>query len=143
MDASETMRIRADLMKQKLYLKFVKPTLLRLELERNNYHELASVIKGQIVLAYSSEEPSKLKNALQTIIDPKRMFLLSGRIDGQVWTPKNCLEIIRTIPSRQVMMNEVVGLLEGPMGQLASLLGSPFSSLVHAMQARASQMAEK
>lgn len=141
MGAAETTALRAKLNEEGVRTKFAKPALLRLALHDKGFPGLAALSKGQLLLVHHpTMEPSELKKAFQTVQTNKRMILISGIVEGTVWSPAQIVRLVEQIPSRAAMMGELVHLVASPMRQFVGCLEHPLNQMVRSLEGRIDQI---
>jgi len=65
----------------------------------------------------------------------------AGLLNNQVITAGD-VEALASMPSREVLLAKVLGLMVSPMARTVSVLSGPSRSLAYVLQARADQLAE-
>ena len=138
--AAETTELRATMIANGVAVKFAKPSLAELALKEAGHQDLAALAKGQLLLMHSDREPSAIRTAFAKLQGNRKMILLSGLIEGRVWTPSECAQLIERTPSRATMMGTLVGLLEAPLQQFVGTLEYHLVALAQVLEARRAQM---
>ncbi len=137
---SELNRLRLNLAESSIDLSYVKSTILQLFCKRFGNEGLQEICKGPILLAYGTSEPAKFKSAFSLIEGSSRLILLSGRIDGHVFTPKECRIMISDLPSKRELIAELISLFQSPMLRLTRILKSPIFDLKKVLDIRHRQL---
>jgi large subunit ribosomal protein L10 len=123
-------RLRRELQKNGGEFKVAKNTLIRLALEDTQYSGVAEYLVGQTGLGFGYDDPSLpakvLHDFFKRIEKPKvRIFYLEGR-----QYPGTQLSTIAALPSKEQLLAQVVGNIQGPLINLVSTLDLMLSGLV-------------
>ena len=97
-------------------------------LKGTKYHNMASLFTGPSVLAFS--ESPVLSDLLAMTKSEKKLLLLGGLLENQLFSPKGLEEYTR-LPSLEVMHQELVGILSHPQTMLSCLLQGSAGRLSH------------
>jgi len=131
----EMTRLRRELMKSKAEFKIAKNTLIRRALEGTIYQSVSNQLTGQTGLGFGYDDPAVparvLHDFFKKIEKPKvKVFYLDGReFSGQE------LGQIANLPSREVLLAQVIGSIQSPLASLAGTLNEMLASLVRTIEA--------
>jgi large subunit ribosomal protein L10 len=130
---SEITELRKRLREQGAEYHVVKNTLFRRAL--NNGEGLNPYLEGPTAVAFALEDPvGPAKVLLDFIREKRKVALKAGYIDGRVFTPEQMTEISK-LPSKQVLLGQVVGTMQGPISGLVFTLQGVLSNFVYTLQA--------
>jgi large subunit ribosomal protein L10 len=114
----------------------VKNRLARLAVKGSALDPLGTHLTGPTGLAFSRQDPVAMAKALQAFIKANPALALKvGFVEGKVLQPQE-LRALADLPSREVLRSQIVGAIQGPLGQLVSLLTAPHRELVRVLEAR-------
>ena len=131
----EMTRLRRELLKNKAEFKIAKNTLIRRALEGTIYESVSDQLTGHPGLGLGYDDPAVparvLHDFFKKIDKPKvKVFYLDGReFSG------TDLGQIANLPSREVLLAQVIGTIQGPLASLAGTLNEMLSHLVRTIEA--------
>jgi large subunit ribosomal protein L10 len=118
----EDTKLRKQLREAGVVYKVYKNTLLKRAFEGTEYEALAKHLEGPTAVAFALEDaaaPARIINdAIKT--SPKLEFK-AGVVDGTYYDAKG-IEVIATIPSREVLISKLLGSLQSPITNFARVL---------------------
>ena len=110
--------------------KVVKNRLARLAVQGSPLGELASYFKGPMGLALSRQNPVTLAKTLHGFARTTPLFQIKlGYAEGQLLQAAD-LKALADLPSRQVLLGQVVGGLQAPIAALVGTLEGMLRNLV-------------
>ncbi|HEV8311071.1 MAG TPA: 50S ribosomal protein L10 [Methylomirabilota bacterium] len=114
----------------------VKNRLARIALEGSPLAGLRAHLTGPTGLVIVRRDPVAVAKALSafTRTNPA-LTVKAGVIDGQILEPRE-LRAVADLPSREALRSQLIGAVQGPMGQLVGLLTAPHRELVHVLAER-------
>ena len=129
MDVATVTAMRADLRKRGVQYTVVKNTLLRLACRKNGLESLEPFLQGPTALAYSTESEVEAARALVDFAkEHDRPKVKAGVIGEKFYSMEEVLALA-ALPSREVLLSQVLGTLIAPMtellGSVNALLASP------------------
>jgi large subunit ribosomal protein L10 len=102
-----------------------KNTLLRLAIKDTSFAPLDSQLGGSVGLILSYADPVELAKTVSSLKDLGEKFKVRGGVlDGKPLTPEEINELA-SLPPREVIMAQLLGLLQAPATQLVRLLNEP------------------
>jgi large subunit ribosomal protein L10 len=102
-----------------------KNTLLRLAIKDTNFAALDSQLGGSVGLILSYADPVELAKTVSSLKDLGEKFKVRGGVlDGKPLSPEEINELA-SLPPREVIMSQLLGLLQAPATQLVRLLNEP------------------
>ena len=122
-------------------LRVVKNTLARLAAEQAGKPTLAQIIEGPTALAFGYGDIMAVARAFSEYVPtaPPAFSVRAIYLDGQVLPGRELGELVR-LPSKEVLLAQVVGQLQSPLATLAGLLEAPLTELARLLEAAASQL---
>jgi large subunit ribosomal protein L10 len=130
LDAISEHSFRRDLRKKSIRLRVLKNSLARRVFSDMGMAGLSKYLEGQSAVVWGGEGPSELAKEISTRFKAlKKPEIKGGAVDGIVVGPEQ-VEDITKLPSREVLIGQVLALLLGPARQTLSLLTSSASTLV-------------
>jgi large subunit ribosomal protein L10 len=137
LDAIAEHNFRRDLRKKSIRLRVLKNSLARRVFSDLGMEGLSKYLEGQSAVVWGGEGPSELAKEITTRFKAlKKPEIKGGAVDGVVVGPEQ-VEDITKLPSREVLIGQVLSLLLGPARQTLSLLTSSSSTLVGQLEALA------
>ena len=122
--------------------KVVKNRLARLAVKDSPLGPLGPHLTGPTGLVLGARDPVGVAKALQAFVRTNPTFTIKvGLVDGKVLEPPE-LKALADLPAKETLRAQLIGALQGPMSQLASLLTAPQRELVQVLEARSKGAAE-
>lgn len=130
----ETLRVK--LRSEDAKLQVSKVRLMKRAMENEKYaQEYSSYLKDQIALVFSKNEPSSVAKVLCDFAKENALFsVLAGCFDAKV-LDKDAVKTIASLPSRQVLLAQLLGTLQAPITGLVCTLNQIPTKLVYALNA--------
>lgn len=100
-----------------------KNTMLRIALKEGGLDDLCSVLEGTTAIAVCDHDqtaPARILGKFAEAHDDK-FTLKAGYVDGVIYDAKG-VEALSKIPSKETLLAQLVGSLQGPMQKLAATL---------------------
>jgi large subunit ribosomal protein L10 len=137
LDAIAEHSFRRDLRKKSIRLRVLKNSLARRVFSDMGMEGLSTYLEGQSAVIWGGEGPSELAKEITARFKTlKKPLIKGGAVDGVVIGPQQ-VEDITKMPSREVLIGQVLSLLLGPAQQTLSLLTSSASTVVGQLEALA------
>jgi large subunit ribosomal protein L10 len=137
LDAVAEHGFRRDLRKKSIRLRVLKNSLARRVFADMGMEGLSKYLEGQSAVIWGGEGPSELAKEITTRFKAlKKPEIKGGAVDGVVVGPQQ-VEDITKMPSREVLIGQVLSLVLGPAQQVLSLLNSSASTVVGQLEALA------
>jgi large subunit ribosomal protein L10 len=117
-----------------------KNTLARIAATNAGIEGLDPVLEGPtaIVLAYDDiVGPSK---AISDFARTSRILSVKGGVMNQKFIAAADIEAVASLPSREVLLAKLLGMLQSPMARTVGVLSGPSRSLAYVLQARVNQL---
>ena len=124
LDAIAEHNFRRDLRKKSIRLRVLKNSLARRVFSDMGMDGLSKYLEGHSAVVWGGEGPSELAKEISTQFKTlKKPQIKGGAVDGVVVGPDQ-VEDITKLPSREVLIGQVLALVLGPAQQTLSLLTS-------------------
>jgi large subunit ribosomal protein L10 len=135
LDANAEHQLRRDLRKKSIRLRVLKNSLARRVFTDLGMDGLSKYLEGPSAIAWGGEGIAELAKELSTQVKYlKKPAIKGGAVDGVIVGP-NQVEDITKLPSREVLIGQVLSLLFGPAREALALVSSPASTLVGQLEA--------
>jgi len=119
-----------------------KNTLTRIAAEQVGIDGLTPLLDGPLALMLAFDDVVGPAKAITDFARTSRILTVrAGLLNNQVITAGD-VEALASMPSRDVLLAKVLGLMVSPMARTVSVLSGPSRSLAYVLQARADQLAE-
>lgn len=138
----EMNELRGKMRAAKVELQIAKNTLLRIASERNNMTELdKNIFNGQTAVAFGYDDEAAAAKAVSDYIRTSKVAVLkSGILGGRTLTADQVEGLGKISGGKTQSKAQVVGVLQGPLSSMYSLLTAPMRDLCYVLQARADQL---
>jgi large subunit ribosomal protein L10 len=121
--------------------KVVKNTLAQLAAKRAGMDELAGSFKGPVGIAFGYGEISEPARVLVDYIRTSKTILsIKGGFLGDRLLTSGNVGTLATLPTREVLISQVMAGIQGPIVALASVLAAPIRGFMGVLQARIKQL---
>jgi large subunit ribosomal protein L10 len=135
MSVAETTEVRRKLRAVRGELKVAKNTLIRRAIKDTGYSSLEDKLGGPVGLIISNEDPVELAKAVIGFKDLGDKFKLRGGVfDGKPITIEE-VQALATLPPREVILGQLLGVMQAPATHLVRLLNEPGSMLARLVDA--------
>lgn len=100
-----------------------KNTMLRIALKEAGLEDLCSVLEGTTAIAVCDHDQTAAARILGKFAEAHddKFTLKAGYVDGVIYDAKG-VEALSKIPSKETLLAQLVGSLQGPMQKLAATL---------------------
>ncbi len=117
----EDTKLRKELREAGVKYFVEKNTMLRFAFKETGFDALCDVLEGTTALAVSDTDQTAPARILGKFAEDHENYfnLKAGYIDGEVYDEKG-VQALSKIPSREVLLAQLVGSLQGPMQKLAA-----------------------
>ena len=141
LSTAEINELRHRLRESGIEYKVVKNTLAQFAAKRAGMDELAGSFEGPVAMAFGYGEISEPARVLADYIRTSKSILSikGGFLGDRVLTSRD-VETLDTLPSREVLISQVIGGIYSPIVALASVLAAPIRGITGVLQARIQQL---
>ena len=142
LDAVAEHGLRRDLRKKSIHLRVLKNSLARRVFADLGMDGLSRFLEGPSAMAWGGEGITELAKEISSQVKAlKKPAIKGGVVEGVVVGPEQVDDITK-LPSREVLIGQVIALLLGPAREALSLLSSGGSTLVGQLEALAKRQQE-
>lgn len=115
--------------------KVFKNTLVKRAIAGTSHESLIDLLSGPTGIAFVEGDVSAVAKALKTFADANPALVVKGGVlDGAALDP-SALKALASLPSREVMLAQLAGLIQAPMSSLAGLMKAVPQSLAYGLRA--------
>lgn len=133
--AGESDELRRRLRAVQGQFRVAKNTLVRLALRDTKFATLEASLCGSVGLVLSYADPVELAKTISSLRDLGDRFKVRGGVlEGKPLTAAE-IAALATLPPREVLLAQLLGLLQAPATRLARLLNEPGSALARLLDA--------
>jgi large subunit ribosomal protein L10 len=112
-----------------------KNTLAKRASTSGRYEKLSPMLRGPLALIVGFRDPVTIaKLAVKLAEDFPKLEIKGAVLDGEVLPPAQ-VKALATLPSREVLMAQLLGLLQAPASQLLRTLNEPAARLARLVDA--------
>lgn len=137
----EVTELRKKLREAGVEYKVIKNTLTSLAAKDAKIEGLDQFLSGPTAIAFSYGDlvtPAKILSGFAK--DHKNLSLKGGVLEGKV-IGADLVKALAELPSREVLLGQVAGMLQSPMRGLVNVLSGPLRGFVYAVEAIRKQKA--
>jgi large subunit ribosomal protein L10 len=137
----ETTALRSQLRGAGVEMRVVKNTLFKRAADALGKESMVALAEGPTALIIGFDDPiTPIKTVVEYQRTARNTFAArSAYLDGQVFAGSQLTDLA-TLPSKEVMIAELVGLLQSPVATLVGLLEGTLQEFVGLIDARAEQL---
>ncbi len=134
-DEFSTLRLR--LSEAGAEIRVVKNTFLRRALSEAGLPDLSDDLKGQTAIVVGEQDVAAAAKVVKTFSkESKKLTVKVGVIDSVAVNAEQ-IAAIADLPSREILLSQLLGTLQSPASTLARLLNEPAASLARVLKAKA------
>ena len=126
--------LRAQLRKEGVELQVMKNTLGKIATEQFGVEDVAQYLTGPTIWAFSMKDPAIGPKILKAFARTNPRMVLKGGILEKKGFGQAMAEDLADLPSREVLLAQVAGMLQAPMAGLARVMQGPISKLGYALE---------
>ena len=133
---SQIQELRGKLRTGDVEYRVVKNTLARRAAEAAGVPALEKELEGPVAIAFGYDDlslPSKLINEFVRSTRLK-VDVKGGLVEGRVFSPDQVKQLA-DLPSREVLLAQLLGTLQSPVGQLVAIMQTPHQQLLGVLNA--------
>ncbi len=135
MTVEETTDVRRKLRAARGEFKVAKNTLIRRAIKDTSFAELDSQLGGTVALIFGTDDPVELAKTVASFKSLGEKFKVRGGVlDGKPITAEE-IEALATLPPREVVLGQLLGLINAPATRLVRLLNEPAAGLARLVDA--------
>ena len=135
--------VRNRLREIEVEVKVAKITLASLAAERAGKPQLADVLRGPTAIAFGFRDEAEPARVLTEFLRTSRLPMsITGALLGNQALTAEQVGTLATLPSKEVLLGQLLGSMQRPIAGLATALNAILASLAWALQARIRQLEE-
>ena len=128
--------LRKQLRTVRAEYKVVKNRLARLAGDEHGFEALRPHLKGPTALVIAKDDPVAVAKTLTTFARTNQALAIKvGVVDGQLVTPDG-IKALSDLPSKEALRAQIVGLIQGPLTQLVTILTAKQRELAYILDQR-------
>src|SRR6266704_7159940 len=138
---SQIQELRGKLRTGDVEFRVVKNTIARRAAEAAGVPALQKELEGPVAIAFGYDDlamPSKLINEFVRSTRLK-VDVKGGLVEGRVFSPGQVRQLA-DLPSREVLLAQLLGTLQSPVGQLLAIMQTPLQQLLGVLEAYKSKL---
>ena len=122
-----------------VYLRVVRNTLARRALEDTNLVCMREGLVGQLVLAFSKDEPGAAAKVVRDFVKKNdKLVVKLVALEGKLLQPSD-IDALASLPSKEQAISMLMGMMTAPVVMLVRTLTEPHTKLVRTVKAVADQ----
>lgn len=137
LNVNEMMRLRRQLRREGVVFRVVKNTLTKLALQQAGLPAPDDLLEGPTAIAFLAQDVSGPAKTLLDFAKESGILTIKGGLIGSTVMDAEAARALARLPSRDVLLAQLVASIQGPMVNLAGILMAPMRDLVHVLEARA------
>ncbi len=141
-DAQQTNVLKRDLSEKNINARVVKNSLASIAFEKIGISELGQMLEAPTVVATNDDDPVELVKTLKKCSEEISGFdIVGGWVDGGLMSVAD-ISVLASIPSREVVLTQIVFAIQAPVVQIASVFNATANSLCQVLHAIKEKKAE-
>jgi len=138
----EATELRKQLREAGVEFRVFKNTLIRFAAEKANLSDLTPYLEGPTAIAFGYNDPVSPAKILSNFAKShKKLELKGGVLEGKV-IDRAMVTALAELPTREVLLGQLAGLLQAPLRNLANVLSAPIRNTVYVLEAIRKKKAE-
>jgi large subunit ribosomal protein L10 len=127
--------LRSKLREKGAEYKVVKNNLFKRALEKTGYKGYDEYLKGPIGVTFIKDEVGEVAKVLKDFAKEQENFSFTAGILDQELYDESQIKMIADLPSKEVLLGQVLSLVNGPASGIAMGMNQIMSSLARGIQA--------
>jgi large subunit ribosomal protein L10 len=138
---SQIQELRGKLRSGGVEYRVVKNTLARRAADAAGYKDLEAELKGPVAIAFGNDDLSLPARLINEFVRTTRLKLdvVGGLVEGRVFD-RDQIKQLADLPSREVLLAQLLGTLQSPVGQLVGIMQTPVQQLIGLLNAYKSKL---
>ena len=134
-NARQSNVLRRDLSEKDIKVTVVKNSLAAIAFKEIGLSELGQMMDAPSAIAASDDDPVELAKTLKECSKEISDFkIIGGWVDGELMSFDN-INTLASIPSREVVLTQIVFAIQAPLVQIANVFNATASSLCRVLHA--------
>jgi large subunit ribosomal protein L10 len=126
--------LRAQLRNSDVDLQVMKNTLGKIAAEQSGVKDVAEYLVGPTIWAFSMKDPASGPKILKEFAKTHPKMVLKGGILEKKGFGPSMAESLADLPSREVLLGQVAGMLQAPIVGLVRVLQGPIQKFGYALE---------
>ena len=144
LSVTELATVRNRLREIGVEVKVAKITLASIAAELAGKPRLAEVMRGPTAIAFGFGDETEPARVLTEFLRTSRLPMsITGALMGNQALSPEQVGTLATLPSKEILLGQLLGSIQSPIAGLASVLNNILASLAWALQARIRQLEEQ
>lgn len=122
-------------------VRVVKNTFIRRALSDAGLPDISSELTGQTAIVVGESDVAAAAKAVKTFAKESKKLTIKGGVVDRLVVSAQQVEAIADLPSREVLLAQLLGTLQSPASTLVRLLNEPASGLARVLKAKSEQAA--
>ncbi len=134
-------KLRGKLRSGGVEYRVIKNTLARRAADAAGYKDLEAELKGPVAIAFGYNDLSLPPRLINEWVRATRLKLevVGGLVEGRVFD-RDQIKQLADLPSREVLLAQLLGTLQSPVGQLVGIMQTPVQQLIGLLNAYKSKL---
>jgi large subunit ribosomal protein L10 len=128
--SSDLSSLRKTLRSKKAKMCASRNSLVQVAFKGTEYTSLTDGLDGQTAVIFSSADPAEVAKALVEFSKKNESFVFCGGVLDKSLLTKDDIKRISSLPSREVLIAQLLGTLQSPMTRLARALNGKTTELI-------------
>ena len=116
-------KLRADARAQGVYLRVIKNTLARRAVEGTSFEIAKDMMVGPLIYSFSQDAVAAAKVVNDFAKGNEKFVIKAGAYNGKMLDEAG-VKALANIPSKEVLLAQLVGLLQSPISRIARVLAA-------------------
>jgi large subunit ribosomal protein L10 len=120
---AELTKLRSEARAKGVYMRVLKNTLARRAVEGTPFEVAADKMVGPLIYSFSEDAVSAAKVVADFAKGKERFVITAGAFGGKV-LDKAGVQSLAAIPSKEILLAQLLGLMQSPVSRLARVLSA-------------------
>jgi len=139
LNVTEIAQIRRSLDKSNVSYRVVKNRLMRIAALESGREALSPLLDGPTAIAFGSGDEATIAKAVLDGTRPFKIVKLKGAVLGSRAIDADAVARLAALPSRDVLLSQIVSAFAAPMATMAGLLQAPLRDMAGDLRALTEQ----
>ncbi len=120
---SDLTRLRSDARAKGVYMRVLKNTLARRAVKGTSFESASAHMVGPLLYSFSEDAVAAAKVVNDFAKGNEKLVIKAGAYNGKL-LDKAAVQALANIPSKEVLLAQLLGLMQSPLSGLARVLGA-------------------
>ncbi len=135
LSVSQMTQLRVEARNAGVYLRVIRNTLTRRAVENTDYQCMQDQLKGQLILAFSTDEPGAAARVIKDFRKKNDQLVVKIiAISGKLLDPSE-IETLAKMPTYEQSLSMLMSVIMAPLNKFARTLAEPHAKLVRTIAA--------